>query len=278
MENTLKLVLMGVSILIVAMLISYGLGTLTAVKRTTGAQVEALTEIQSEYEQSDLLAMKNQIVSSAEAFSLARKYRYECDVQMNGVSLSEIGKDTFHSGANWIVRVNAQDTGAIVAINFESPSVTASEPESVEEAKTTIASIFGCGTDWSDIYDQLNEAKEGENYRKAIAGVVSLSESSTWDQVYSGVNQQLGLGSGVSLDVKKYTIGVGESCSYSGATFCYLVNGSGSGFVDCSTGTVYGTISGTNDSEGDVGVLYEDGVVTNWSGQLLTVTFVKQGN
>lgn len=37
MENTLKLVLMGVSILVIAMLISFGLGTLTAVKRTTSA-------------------------------------------------------------------------------------------------------------------------------------------------------------------------------------------------------------------------------------------------
>lgn len=278
MENTLKLVLMGASLLVVAVLIGFGLGTLTAVKRTTGAQVEALTELQNEYAQSDLLATKNQMVSSAEAFSLARKYRDECDVKMNGVSLSDVGKDTFRSGANWIVRVNAQETGAIISIDFESPSVSTSEPESVEEAKTTIASIFGCGTDWSDIYDQLNEAKEGESYRKAIAGLVSLAEASTWDQVYSGVNQQLGLGSGVSVDVKKYTLGVGDSCSYSGATFCYLVNGSGNGFVDCGTGTVYGTISGTNDSGGESGVLYENGTVTNYSGQLLTVTFVKQGN
>lgn len=197
---------------------------------------------------------------------------------MNGTSLADVGKDTFRSGSNWIVRVNVQDTGAIVSINFESPSVSVSEPESVEEAKTTIASIFGCGTDWSDIYDQLNDAKEGNSYRKAIAGLVSLSETSTWDQVYSGVNQQLGLGSGVSVDVKKYTLGVGDSCSYPNATFCYLMNSSGNGFVDCGTGTVYGTISGTNDDSDESGVLYENGTVTNYSGQLLTVTFVKQGN
>lgn len=286
MEHSLKLIMIGVSLTILAMLIGFSMNTMVNVKRTTNAHTESLVEMQEEYAHSDLLALKNQIVTSAEAFSLARKYRYDasiCFVTRNSdgskewlsIDADSLNESTFKQDANWIVNLETQETGALLRLGFESPSAMVGEPTTVEEMKNAIASQVGCNTDWVSITSSLNSVKEAEEYRKQFASIAGISENSSWLSVYQEINHDLGLSTGVSVDVEKYSLGILGSCEFKGGapTFCYLVGGDQTGFLDCESGELFGDFT----LNADYGVWWDGTVLSNYTGEQLIVTFVKQG-
>ncbi len=288
MSNGLKLLLIGVSMAILAALITFATRTLVNVKQTTNSQTSALSEMQQEFEQSDLLALSGQLVSSAEAYSLARKYAGDADILMettdssggtiiSTLTAADLTKGTFGTVSNWTVLPEMNESGVLLNLKFRNPYGSGSMPSTTTEMLSQVAAVLGCDADWQHVSEALESGKAAEDYRKQLATILGIDDSSSWEEVRNTAYNKLTSGS-VSVDCQKEVIGPNGTAVYSGSnpTFVYLRSDDGkTGMIDFTRTSLKGQLFGdftADDVSWDV-----SGRVTSLLGYTITVTFVKTG-
>lgn len=278
MSNVLEIFRLAISVIVLAALIGLLTVMFTQVKRTANSQSQALAEVQTEYEERDVLLLSGETVSAAEAATIARKYRSKCVLYKNGAILdSNVAglRQTFSEGSYWIIEPTTNANGVCTQIDFKSPSGVVGEPESVEAAKSDMASVVGGAAtdDWGSLMDRVSDLKSSELYRGYFATYYGLNPSSDWDTIYQKATDT---GSGtVKLSCEKKALSSGESYTYSldSVSFCYLTNGSETGVITFSGSGV--SYSGDFDST-EVTVDFANKKITNNLDSSISCTFVVQ--
>ena len=245
MKSVVRLILLGVSILVLSALLVYQHIQLEATKQTVRAQQETLYDLQGEFREQDLVTLNGKTVSSAEAISLARKYRTKLNVMKDGVTLSSdmaATRGVFGTNSNWVVSIKLNANDICTGIDFQSPNGVAQEPASVADAKVSLSSVVGgSGSDtWNSLILKVEKFVETENYRQHLAQMLGFGTSGKWDQIIELLDNKFGGTSSTSVvDCEKFTLTAGESHQFqlTSPTFCYYVTDSEVGFIDLSKGT-----------------------------------------
>lgn len=239
MKNVLKLIPFGLSLIVIAFLITVLVFVMSAVSRAVFSQTESLDELQGEYVERDIAMLDGESVSGAEAVSLARKYRDKAVIYKNGTALGAgavITRDLFKDNTNWITEIKLDSNGELTSINFRSPSGVVSEPTTANEAKNFITGIIGgsATADWSTIGSTLASLKNGDKYRSQLATLLSMPATSDWSSVYTSIADRLsGMSSSGMVSCEKFSLLASGSFTYSMSSplFCYINSGAMSGVI-----------------------------------------------
>ena len=305
MEKALDIVKIAAAVVITAALIVV---SFTIFKRSTDvsiSQEKALISMNDEYDKEDLSLLNGETVTASNALSLVSKYQTKlsirilssegivyCDarnlsvmftngktVQANKVrALSELtrkklGGDTARYSVLIVNKENkvASDGSIIEMMCIGSVSNT---PTSSEEIKATVAEYLDCNDTWSSIVSALREAKQSAAYKAKLSLLAGLNASGSWDEVFTGINEQLsGATSGMASTVPYETI-TGISA---GTSKTLSMSGDLNGIITDEDGNLIGSFTRTDTATSVIpstlGVSFSsDGTIQNLSGSIVNVT------
>lgn len=279
-KASVKLVSLAVAVTVEAILIAILAAMLGSVKRTSSTQMQALREIQSDYEERDASLLDGEVVSAAEAASIARKYRNDsCSVYKDGAEIDRsvlISRQLFNESSNWKVNLSFAANGNLERIDFSRPSEIGSVPTTVGEAKTLIANTVGAlPTDtWDSIVAKLNGLANINEKRENFANLLSIPETSDWDTIYSSVAAAIA-SHPTSFEYEQFVVypGTNQAWTMASPSFCYVRSGGNHGLI-IFDGTSY-SFKGDFDSSAisvDVGAKS----IHNFFTDALTVYVVKE--
>lgn len=147
-------------------------------------------------------------------------------------------------------------------------------PTTSEEIKATVAEYLDCDDAWSSIVSALREAKQSAAYKAKLSLLAGLNASGSWDEVFTGINEQLsGATSGMASTVPYETI-TGISA---GTSKTLSMSGDLNGIITNEDGNLIGTFTRTDTTTSVIpstlGISFSsDGTIQNLSGSIVNVT------
>lgn len=233
-----RLVSLAVAVIAEAILIVILVTMLDSVKRTSSIQMQALAEVQSDYEERDAALLDGEIVSAAEAASITRKYRSKsCRIYKDGAEVDNtapVSRNLFNESSNWRVDLDFAVNGNIDSVYFSRPSGAGITPATVDEAKALIANTVGAplADTWSSIITRLNGLSNINEKRENFATLLSMPAESDWDVIYERVAAVIGSHPS-SFEYEQFIVYPGNDYTWSmqSPSFCYLRGGGSYGLV-----------------------------------------------
>lgn len=279
-KASVKLISLAVAVAVEAILITIMAAMLGSVRETASTQMQALEEVQSEYGQRDAALLDGEIVSAAEAASIACKYSNDsCSIYKDGTEIDRsalTSRRLFNESSNWRVDLSFAANGNLDRIDFSKPSGTGAVPTTVDEAKSLIATTVGASASdtWSSIVSKLSSLANINEKRENFATLLDIPASSDWDTIYSKVSSLL-LSRPASLTYEQFIVypGTSQVWTMDSPSFCYVRAGGSYGLVVFS-GTGY-TFKGDFD-DSTVAVDVGAKSIHNFSSSAFTVYVVKE--
>ena len=225
-----RFVMMAIDIIIGALLAVRAITMFNRTTDTASDQQNALASLQSEYQNRDILLLDGETIPAPKVISLARQHNKSMGIYKNGVMLQPgvtINSELFKDNTHWLVEVRVNENGAAYAINFKDISLTQSDPATVSEAKSTIASLLGenASTGWGDLYARIGDLMQADVYRALLCELTGINRNSLWPETFESVDKALSTYEGSVVHASEmFTVPVNGTAKWKmdGPTFAFI--------------------------------------------------------